>query len=79
MNVRHYSRVTASSKTQRFRLEELAEYRNALDYVINEVKRLHKLGLSVEARKQVDLIQLVRRIRSHRDPKVYEEIEGKRP
>jgi cyclase len=63
--------------------EELVEYHNALKYVIGEVQRLHKLGLSVEdARKQAnwgpykewylsdsqDLVAI---------RKVYEEIEGK--
>ncbi len=63
--------------------EELVEYRKALQYVIGEVQRLHKRGLSAEdARKQAnwgpykewmladqqDLIAI---------RKVYEEIEGK--
>lgn len=63
--------------------EELVEYQQALKYVIGEVQRLHKLGLSVEeARKQAnwgpykdwyladsqDLVAI---------RKVYEEIEGK--
>lgn len=63
--------------------EELVEYQKALKYVIGEVQRLHKLGLSVEeARKQAnwgpykewyladsqDLVAI---------RKVYEEIEGK--
>jgi glyoxylase-like metal-dependent hydrolase (beta-lactamase superfamily II) len=63
--------------------EELMEYQKALKYVIGEVQRLHKLGLSAEdARKQAswgpykewmladsqDIIAI---------RKVYEEIEGK--
>jgi glyoxylase-like metal-dependent hydrolase (beta-lactamase superfamily II) len=63
--------------------EELVEYHKALKYVIGEVQRLHKLGLSVEdARKQANWgpykdwylsdSQDIVAIR-----KVYEEIEGK--
>jgi glyoxylase-like metal-dependent hydrolase (beta-lactamase superfamily II) len=63
--------------------EELVEYQKALKYVIGEVQRLHKLGLSAEeARKQANWgpykdwmladTQDVVAIR-----KVYEEIEGK--
>lgn len=63
--------------------EELVEYQKALKYVIGEVQRLHKLGLSVEeARKQANWgpykdwyladSQDIIAIR-----KVYEEIEGK--
>lgn len=63
--------------------EELVEFQNALKYVINEVRRLHKLGLSPdEARKQADWgpykdwyladSQDIIAIR-----KVYDEIEGK--
>ena len=63
--------------------EELVEYQKALKYVIGEVQRLHKLGLSVEdARKQANWgpykewylsdSQDIVAIR-----KVYEEIEGK--
>jgi glyoxylase-like metal-dependent hydrolase (beta-lactamase superfamily II) len=63
--------------------EELVEYQKALKYVIGEVQRLHKLGLSAdEARKQANWgpykewylsdSQDIIAIR-----KVYEEIEGK--
>lgn len=63
--------------------EELVEYQKALKYVIGEVQRLHKMGLSVEeARKQANWgpykewylsdSQDIVAIR-----KVYEEIEGK--
>ena len=63
--------------------EELIEYQRALKYVIGEVQRLHKLGLTAEeARKQAnwgpynDWI-----LRDSQDViairKVYEEIEGK--
>jgi glyoxylase-like metal-dependent hydrolase (beta-lactamase superfamily II) len=68
------------AKTSR---ERLVEYKTALQYVIGEVRRLHKLGLSVEdARKQANWgpykgwsladSQDIVAIR-----KVYEEIEGK--
>ena len=63
--------------------EELVEYQQALKYVIGEVQRLHKLGLSAEdARKQANWgpykewyladSQDIIAIR-----KVYEELEGK--
>ena len=63
--------------------EELVEYQTALKYVIGEVQRLHKLGLSAdEARKQANWgpykewylsdSQDIIAIR-----KIYEEIEGK--
>lgn len=85
MNARHYVPGHGFIEDPRAGREELLEYRKVLEYVINEVKRLHKLGLSVEdARKQAnwgpyrdwylsdsqDLIAI---------RKVYEEIEGKLP
>ena len=85
MNVRHYIPGHGFVEDPKVSREELEEHRKALDYVINEVKRLHKLGLSVDdARKQAnwgpykewylsdsqDLIAI---------RKVYEEIEGKLP
>jgi glyoxylase-like metal-dependent hydrolase (beta-lactamase superfamily II) len=85
MNARHYIPGHGFIEVPKAGREELLEYRKALEFVINEVKRLHKLGLSVEdARKQAnwgpykewylsdsqDLIAI---------RKVYEEIEGKLP
>ena len=63
--------------------EELVEYQNALKYVIGEVQRLHKLGLSADdARKQANwgaykdwMLADQQDIIAIR--KVYEEIEGK--
>jgi glyoxylase-like metal-dependent hydrolase (beta-lactamase superfamily II) len=63
--------------------EELVEYQNALKYVIGEVQRLHKMGLSAdEARKQANwgpykdwMLADQQDIIAIR--KVYEEIEGK--
>jgi cyclase len=63
--------------------EELIEYQKALRYVINEVKRLHKLGLSAdEAAKQANWGPykewfLVEQQGPIAVRKVYEEIEGK--
>lgn len=63
--------------------EELVEYQRALKYVIAEVQRLHKLGLSPEeARKQADWgpykdWYLADSQDSIAIRKVYEEIEGK--
>lgn len=63
--------------------EELVEYQQAMRYVINEVKRLHKLGLSAEdAAKQANwgpykdwyLMESQAPIAIR---KIYEEIEGK--
>jgi glyoxylase-like metal-dependent hydrolase (beta-lactamase superfamily II) len=83
MNARQYIPGHGFIEDPKVAREELLEYRKALEYVINEVRRLHKLGLSVEdARKQAnwgsykdwylsdsqDLIAI---------RKVYEEIEGK--
>jgi glyoxylase-like metal-dependent hydrolase (beta-lactamase superfamily II) len=85
MKVRHYIPGHGFIEDPKIAREELLEYRKALEYVISEVKRLHKLGLSVDdARKQAnwgpykewylsdsqDLIAI---------RKVYEEIEGKLP
>ena len=85
MNVRHYIPGHGFIEDPRVAREELVEYRRAMQYVIEEVRRLHKLGLSPEdARKQAnwgpykdwmladqqDLIAI---------RKVYEEIEGKLP
>ena len=63
--------------------EELVEYQNALKYVIGEVQRLHKMGLSADAaRKQANwgpykdwMLADQQDIIAIR--KVYEEIEGK--
>ncbi len=83
MNVQHYIPGHGFVEDPEVARGELLEYRKALQYVIDEVKRLHKLGLSVDdARKQAnwgpykewylsdsqDLIAI---------RKVYEEIEGK--
>jgi glyoxylase-like metal-dependent hydrolase (beta-lactamase superfamily II) len=85
MNVRHYIPGHGFIEDPKVAREELVEYRKAMQYVIEEVRRLHKLGLSPEdARKQAnwgpykdwmladqqDLIAI---------RKVYEEIEGKLP
>ena len=85
MNARHYIPGHGFIEDPKIAREELVEYRKALDYVINEVKRLHTAGLSVEdARAKAnwgpykewflsdsqDLIAI---------RKVYEEIEGKLP
>jgi glyoxylase-like metal-dependent hydrolase (beta-lactamase superfamily II) len=85
MNARHYIPGHGFIEDPKVAREELLEYRKALEYVIDEVKRLHKEGLSVEdARPKAnwgpykewflsdsqDLIAI---------RKVYEEIEGKLP
>ena len=63
--------------------EELIEYQKAMRYVIDEVKRLHKLGLSAdEAAKQADWGPykewfLVDQQGPIAVRKIYEEIEGK--
>ena len=63
--------------------EELLEYRKAMQYVIDEVKRLHKLGLSAEeAAKQANWGPyrdwfLVEQQGPIAVRKIYEEIEGK--
>lgn len=63
--------------------EELIEYRNAMQYVIQEVKRLHKLGLSADdAAKQANWGPykdwfLVEQQGPIAVRKIYEEIEGK--
>lgn len=83
MNARHYIPGHGFIEEPKVAREELLEFRKALQYVIDEVKRLHKLGLSADdARKQANWgpykdwylaeSQDVIAIR-----KVYEEIEGK--
>jgi glyoxylase-like metal-dependent hydrolase (beta-lactamase superfamily II) len=63
--------------------EELVEYQKALKYVIGEVQRLHKLGLSAEdARKQANWGPYKEWMLSDSQDivairKIYEEIEGK--
>jgi cyclase len=63
--------------------EELVEFQKALKYVIGEVQRLHKLGLSAdEARKQANWGPYKEWILADQQDiiairKVYEEIEGK--
>lgn len=63
--------------------EELIEYRNAMRYVIDEVRRLHKAGLSAdEAAKQADWGPykdwfLVEQQGPIAIRKIYEELEGK--
>lgn len=63
--------------------EELVEYQNALKYVIGEVQRLHKLGLSADdARKQANWAAYKDWMLADQQDiiairKVYEEIEGK--
>jgi glyoxylase-like metal-dependent hydrolase (beta-lactamase superfamily II) len=85
MNARHYIPGHGFIEDPKVARDELLEYRKALEYVISEVNRLHKLGLSADdARKQANW-------GSYRDwmlsdsqdiiaiRKVYEEIEGKLP
>ncbi|MNC95866.1 hypothetical protein D3C83_130830 [compost metagenome] len=65
--------------------EELGAFRDALVYVISEVKRLHSLGLSVaDAAAQVNWGRYADWfLREQQGPiairKIYEEIEGKLP
>jgi cyclase len=83
MNVHRYIPGHGFIEEPKASREELVEYQKALGYVIDEVKRLHKLGLSAdEARKQAnwgpyrdwmladqqDIIAIRR---------LYEEIDGK--
>jgi cyclase len=68
------------AKTSR---ERLVEYKTAMEYVINEVRRLHKLGLSPDdARKQANWGPYAKwELADSQDivaiRKVYEEIDGK--
>jgi glyoxylase-like metal-dependent hydrolase (beta-lactamase superfamily II) len=85
MNARHYIPGHGFIEDPKVAHEELLEYRKALEYVINEVNRLHKLGLSAEdARRQANwgpykdwMLSDSQDIIAIR--KVYEEIEGKLP
>jgi cyclase len=85
MNVRHYIPGHGFIEDPKAAREELLEFRRALQYVIDEVKRLHTLGLTPEQARekanwgpykdwtlanQQDIIAI---------RKVYEEIEGKLP
>lgn len=85
MNVRHYIPGHGFIEDPKVAREELLEYRKALQYVIEEVRRLHKLGLSADdARKQANwgpykdwMLADQQDLTAIR--KVYEEIEGKLP
>lgn len=85
MNVRHYIPGHGFIEDPKVAREELVEFRKAMQYVIEEVRRLHKLGLSPEdARKQADwgpykdwMLAGQQDLIAIR--KVYEEIEGKLP
>jgi cyclase len=83
LNARHYIPGHGFIEDPKVAREELLEYRKALQYVIEEVNRLHKLGLSADdARKQANwgpykdwMLSDSQDIIAIR--KVYEEIEGK--
>jgi glyoxylase-like metal-dependent hydrolase (beta-lactamase superfamily II) len=85
MNARHYIPGHGFIEDPKVAREELLEYRKALQYVIEEVNRLHKRGLSPEdARKQANwgpykdwMLADQQDLTAIR--KVYEEIEGKLP
>jgi cyclase len=85
MNVRHYIPGHGFIEEPVVAREELLEARKALQYVIDEVRRLHKLGLSPDqARAQANwgpykdwMLADTQDIVAIR--KVYEEIEGKLP
>jgi glyoxylase-like metal-dependent hydrolase (beta-lactamase superfamily II) len=85
MNARHYVPGHGFIEDPNAAREELLEYRKALEYVITEVKRLHKAGLSVEdARAKANWGPykewfLADSQDSIAIRKVYEEIEGKLP
>jgi glyoxylase-like metal-dependent hydrolase (beta-lactamase superfamily II) len=85
MKVRHYIPGHGFIESPGVAREELLEYRKALQYVIDEVKRLHKLGLAPdEARKQANWGPYQDWMLSDQQDiiairKVYEEIEGKLP
>jgi cyclase len=83
MNARYYIPGHGFIEDPKAAREELLEYRKALQYVIGEINRLHKLGLSADdARKQANwgpykdwMLADSQDIIAIR--KVYEEIEGK--
>jgi glyoxylase-like metal-dependent hydrolase (beta-lactamase superfamily II) len=85
MNARHYIPGHGFIEDPTVSREELLEYRKALQYVIAEANRLHKLGLSPEeARKQANwgpykgwMLADQQDLTAIR--KVYDEIEGKLP
>jgi cyclase len=83
MNVRYYIPGHGFIEEPKVAREELLEYRKALQYVVEEVRRLHKLGLSAdEARKQANWGPYKEWMLSDSQDiiairKVYEEIEGK--
>jgi glyoxylase-like metal-dependent hydrolase (beta-lactamase superfamily II) len=83
MNARYYLPGHGFIEEPKVAREELLEYRKALEYVIGEVRRLHKLGLSPEdARKQANWGPYKDWMLSDQQDliairKVYEEIEGK--
>ena len=83
MNARHYIPGHGFIEDPKVAREELLEYRKALQYVVDEVKRLHKLGLAPDdARKQANWGPYKEWMLSDSQDiiairKVYEEIEGK--
>ena len=85
MNARHYIPGHGFIEDPNVAREELVEYRKALQYVIEEAKRLHKLGLSPEdARKQANWGPYKEWMLSDSQDliairKVFDEIEGKLP
>jgi cyclase len=85
MNARHYIPGHGFIEEPKAAREELLEYRKALQYVIEEVTRLHKLGLSPEdARKQANWGPYKEWMLADQQDltairKVYEELEGKLP
>jgi cyclase len=85
MNARHYIPGHGFIEDPPAAREELLEYRKALQYVIDEVNRLHTLGLSADdARKQANWGPYKEWMLSDSQDiiairKVYEEIEGKLP
>jgi cyclase len=85
MNARHYLPGHGFIEDPPAAREELLEYRKALQYVIDEVNRLHQLGLSADdARKQANWGPYKEWMLSDSQDiiairKVYEEIEGKLP
>jgi cyclase len=83
MDVERYVPGHGFIEAPRISREELVEYQNAMRYVIAEVKRLHKLGVSADdAAKQADWGAykewfLVEQQGPIAVRKIYEEIEGK--
>jgi glyoxylase-like metal-dependent hydrolase (beta-lactamase superfamily II) len=85
MNVRHYIPGHGFIEEPRVAREELLEYRQALEYVIAEIRRLHQLGLAPDAaRQQADWGPYKEWMLSDSQDiiairKVYDEIEGRMP